>query len=107
MFNAVRSLGRVEFTNGDASALADQLARLHPDNRHVKDKIRQQLQVLPPSPGFGVTSRDAGLLFHVGRGEWRLALAVMGMTRMAPRAKRSAALGSGTAVPVSTMLSRY
>jgi hypothetical protein len=32
-------------------------------NRHMKDKIRQQLQVL----------RDAGLLLHVGRSEWRLA----------------------------------
>jgi type II restriction enzyme len=38
------------------------LEKLHPDNRHVKDKIRQQLQVL----------RDAGLLIHLGRGEWRL-----------------------------------
>jgi type II restriction enzyme len=35
---------------------------LHPDNRHVKDKIRQQLQV----------RRDAGLLLHVERGWWRL-----------------------------------
>jgi type II restriction enzyme len=38
------------------------LEKLHPDNRHVKDKIRQQLQAL----------RDAGLLLHIGRGEWRL-----------------------------------
>jgi hypothetical protein len=30
--------------------------------RHVKDKIRQQLQVL----------RDTGLLLHVERGCWRL-----------------------------------
>jgi predicted Rdx family selenoprotein len=30
------------------------LEQLHPDNRHIKDKIRQQLQVL----------RDAGLLLH-------------------------------------------
>jgi len=29
-----------------------ELEKLHPDNRHVKDKIRQQLQAL----------RDAGLL---------------------------------------------
>ncbi|MGA2181250.1 MAG: hypothetical protein ABSH15_16930 [Verrucomicrobiota bacterium] len=39
-----------------------ELEKLHPDNRHVRDKIRQQLQVL----------RDAGLLLHVERGEWRL-----------------------------------
>jgi Dam-replacing HTH domain len=36
--------------------------QLHPDNRHVRDKIRQQLQVL----------RDAKLLIHVGSGLWRL-----------------------------------
>jgi hypothetical protein len=35
---------------------------LHPDNRHVKDKIRRQLQVL----------RGAGLLIHTERGRWRL-----------------------------------
>jgi type II restriction enzyme len=62
VLNAVRSLGRVEFTNGDAYTLADHLEQLHPDNRHVKDKIRQQLQVL----------RDLGLLLHVGLGVWRL-----------------------------------
>ncbi|MGD0253732.1 MAG: hypothetical protein ABSC01_13675 [Verrucomicrobiota bacterium] len=39
-----------------------ELERLHPDNRHVRDKIRQQLQVL----------RDLGLLLHIERGVWRL-----------------------------------
>jgi hypothetical protein len=34
-----------------------ELGKLHPDNRHVKEKIRQQLQVL----------RDTGLLLHVVR----------------------------------------
>jgi type II restriction enzyme len=38
------------------------LEKLHPDNRHIKDKIRQQLQVL----------RDLGLLLHIDRGLWRL-----------------------------------
>jgi type II restriction enzyme len=51
-----------EFTTADAYTFTRELERLHPDNRHVKDKIRQQLQVL----------RDAGLLLHIGRGEWRL-----------------------------------
>ena len=50
------------FTTADAYIFTRELERLHPDNRHVKDKIRQQLQVL----------RDAGLLLHVGRGVWRL-----------------------------------
>jgi type II restriction enzyme len=50
------------FTTADAYAFTRELEKLHPDNRHVKDKIRQQLQVL----------RDAGLLLHLGRGEWQL-----------------------------------
>jgi len=62
VLNAVRRLGKTEFTTTDAYAFTRELEKLHPDNRHVKDKIRQQLQVL----------RDAGLLLHVGRGEWRL-----------------------------------
>jgi type II restriction enzyme len=51
-----------EFTNEDVYAFARELEKLHPDNRHIRDKIRQQLQVL----------RDAGLLIHVGSGVWRL-----------------------------------
>jgi len=62
VLNAIRRLGKTEFTTMDAYAFTRELEKLHPDNRHVRDKIRQQLQVL----------RDAGLLIHVGRGEWRL-----------------------------------
>ena len=51
-----------EFTTADAYAFTREVEKLHPDNRHVKDKIRQQLQVL----------RDAGLLLHIERGVWRL-----------------------------------
>jgi type II restriction enzyme len=51
-----------EFTTADVYAFARALEKLHPDNRHVRDKIRQQLQVL----------RDAGLLLHIERGVWRL-----------------------------------
>ena len=50
------------FTTADSYVFARELEKLHPDNRHVKDKIRQQLQVL----------RDAGLLLHIERGCWRL-----------------------------------
>jgi type II restriction enzyme len=50
------------FTTTDAYAFTRELEKLHPDNRHVKDKIRQQLQVL----------RDLGLLSHIERGVWRL-----------------------------------
>jgi type II restriction enzyme len=50
------------FTTSDVYAFERELEKLHPDNRHVKDKIRQQLQVL----------RDMGLLQHIERGFWRL-----------------------------------
>jgi type II restriction enzyme len=46
VLNVVRSLGKKSFTLDDVYAFADELAALHPDNRHVRDKIRQQLQVL-------------------------------------------------------------
>jgi len=62
VLNAVRRLSKLEFTTADAYSFARELEALHPDNRHVKDKIRQQLQVL----------RDMKLLIHVERGVWRL-----------------------------------
>src|SRR5689334_18268555 len=45
-----------------AAAPVPDLAKLHPDNRHVRDKIRQQLQVL----------RGLGLLEFLGAGSYRL-----------------------------------
>ena len=51
-----------EFTNEDIYALVPHFEKLHPGNRHIRDKIRQQLQVL----------RDLCLLMHFGKGEWRL-----------------------------------
>jgi type II restriction enzyme len=62
VLNIVRRLGKAEFKNEDVYAFDRELEKLHPDNRHVRDKIRQQLQVL----------RDAGLLLHIGNGIWRL-----------------------------------
>jgi type II restriction enzyme len=62
VLNIVRRLGKAEFKNEEVYAFAGELEKLHPDNRHVRDKIRQQLQVL----------RDAKLLIHVGSGVWRL-----------------------------------
>jgi type II restriction enzyme len=62
VLNAIRRLGKTEFTTADTYAFTRELEKLHPDNRHVRDKIRQQLQIL----------RDAGLLLHVERGIWRL-----------------------------------
>ena len=62
VLNVVRSLGKAEFTNGDVYARDRELEKLHPDNRNVRPKIRQQLQVL----------RDAGFLLHVESGHWRI-----------------------------------
>lgn len=62
VLNVARGLRRTEFTNEDMYAHSEMLGRLHPENQHIKDKIRQQLQVL----------RDTGLLTHVGRGRWSL-----------------------------------
>jgi type II restriction enzyme len=59
---AVRSLGKQSFTLADVYSLEREMARLHPANRHVRDKLRQQLQVL----------RDARLLDFVSRGTYRL-----------------------------------
>ena len=52
VLNVVRSLGKTEFNLNEVYAFESKLARLHPDNRHVRPKIRQQLRVL----------RDLGLL---------------------------------------------
>jgi len=62
VLNVVRAIGREEFSLAEVYAFADTLRRLHPQNRHVEDKIRQQLQRL----------RDLGFLEFVGRGNYRL-----------------------------------
>lgn len=58
----IEALGRPEFTIDDAYGFAPSLSALYPENRHVREKIRQQLQVL----------RDRGWLQFVGRGRYRL-----------------------------------
>jgi type II restriction enzyme len=62
VLNVVRSLNKKEFSLGDVYAHADELAKLHPKNAHIPDKIRQQLQVL----------RDLKLLEFLGAGSYRL-----------------------------------
>jgi type II restriction enzyme len=61
VLNVVRALNRNEFILQDVYPLAAHLEKLHPDNRHVRDKIRQQLQVL----------RDLGFVEFLGRGRYR------------------------------------
>jgi type II restriction enzyme len=62
VLNAIHRLGKKEFTTADAYIFERELAALHPDNHHVTDKIRQQLQKL----------RDLGLLLHIDRNRWRV-----------------------------------
>lgn len=60
VLRVVRSLEKAEFSNDDVYGFAPHLQQLHPNNRHVRDKIRQQLQVL----------RDRGFIVQVQRGVW-------------------------------------
>jgi type II restriction enzyme len=62
VLNGIRSLGKDRFSLRDVYSLEDRLARLHPANRHVRDKIRQQLQVL----------RDLDFLEFLERGQYHL-----------------------------------
>lgn len=62
VMRCVEEIRRVEFTLAEVYAFEDRLARLYPDNAHVRQKIRQQLQVL----------RDGGYIDFLGRGVYRL-----------------------------------
>jgi type II restriction enzyme len=62
VLNVVRQLARREFSLSDVYASEDVLADLHPRNLHVRDKIRQQLQIL----------RDMRIIEFLGRGRYRL-----------------------------------
>jgi type II restriction enzyme len=62
VLNVVRSLKKSQFALADLYARQMDLARLHPANKHVRDKIRQQLQVL----------RDLGFVEFLGAGEYCL-----------------------------------
>jgi type II restriction enzyme len=62
VLNIVRDIQRKEFSLDEVYSKEQMLAALHPANRHVRDKIRQQLQVL----------RDKGLLEFVAKGRYRV-----------------------------------
>lgn len=57
----LRTLDKPEFTISEAYAFEDILSERHPENRHIKPKIRQQLQIL----------RDLGYLHFVEPGRYR------------------------------------
>lgn len=62
IMRSIEKLGKREFTLADVYAFEKELSKLHPENKHIKDKIRQQLQVL----------RDKGYLEFTSRGNYQL-----------------------------------
>lgn len=62
VMRCVEKVGKREFTLDDVYVFEAELSTLYPENKHIKDKIRQQLQVL----------RDKGYLDFVSRGYYRL-----------------------------------
>ena len=62
VMRTVEDIGLSSFTLDDVYAGEDRLQRAYPNNRNVRPKIRQQLQVL----------RDNGFLEFLGRGKYRL-----------------------------------
>jgi type II restriction enzyme len=61
VMSCIEDLGREEFTLKDLYGYRERLAALHPKNRNVEAKIRQQLQLL----------RDRGLVEFLGKGRYR------------------------------------
>lgn len=62
IMRSIDKIGKKAFTLDDIYSFENELSKLHPDNRHIKDKIRQQLQIL----------RDKEYLDFVARGYYRL-----------------------------------
>ena len=63
VMRCIERIGSESFTLDQVYAFEPELARIYPDNRNVRPKIRQQLQVL----------RDYGWLDFEGGGRYRLA----------------------------------
>lgn len=62
IMRCIESIKRKEFTLADIYKFESLLAKEHPYNRHIKDKIRQQLQIL----------RDRNYIRFTNRGEYRI-----------------------------------
>jgi len=64
VMNCVEILGSKDFSLDEVYAFESVLSKKHPENKHIKEKIRQQLQVL----------RDKSYLEFIARGRYRLSL---------------------------------
>ena len=62
IMNCLERIGKRDFLLGDVYKFEDELSSKHPENYHIKDKIRQQLQFL----------RDKNYIEFVGRGLYHL-----------------------------------
>jgi type II restriction enzyme len=62
VLRVIRYIGRAWFSLDDVYAYEHALAKAYPENKHIKPKIRQQLQVL----------RDLGYISFEGRGRYTL-----------------------------------
>jgi len=62
IMNCVEKLGNKEFSLDEAYTFESILSKKHPENKHIKAKVRQQLQIL----------RDKGYLEFVDRGKYKL-----------------------------------
>jgi type II restriction enzyme len=62
VLNAIRKLGKRELLLSDLYSFEESFRGLHPDNKNIQPKIRQQLQVL----------RDLGFLAFEGGGRYRV-----------------------------------
>lgn len=62
VLRCVEELGRSEFELANVYAFEKRLQTLYPANQHVREKMRQQLQVL----------RDRGFVEFLGKGRYRL-----------------------------------
>ena len=62
VMRSIEKIGKRDFELDDVYTFESELGKLHPENKHIKDKIRQQLQVL----------RDKGYLEFTTRGQYRL-----------------------------------
>jgi type II restriction enzyme len=62
VMNCVDALGKKEFTLEEIYTFEKKLLKKYPENKHIKDKIRQQLQFL----------RNKGYLQFLGRGKYKI-----------------------------------
>ena len=63
VMKCIEQVGRENFSLDDIYSFEDELRQAYPDNRHIRPKIRQQLQVL----------RDKGFVNFLGNGGYEIA----------------------------------